>query len=373
MADAADAEFTEEMLDIYRRAKDEVGYNASRFRQMVVEHGGLATAKRLLHSPTVSDGYEKLWEEGRLDLSVEALVLDPGWASLFTEEELQIARDRLEEFGFEPTEETRPGGSASAIDLDSVLRAGSQYTRADIYEILSVPEEKCGGDWNTGYHEYEGTWFVFATIEASARTGHDYGNRWDGDQLVWHGRTGSRLKHPSIQHMLSSGSVVRVFTRDSDRGPFIYQGKAQPVKANDEEPVQIVWRFPAAEDDVGDRMPGEIPGGSDYPEGSVRRVTVDKYERNRGAREKCIEHWGAQCLACGFDFGDRYGEIGEGYIHVHHRVPLKDVGGECTVDPVEDLRPVCPNCHAMIHQRETPLTISEVKELLGETTSSESG
>lgn len=165
--------------------------------------------------------------------------------------------------------------------------------------------------------------------------------------------------------MLSSESTVRVFTRDSDRATFTYQGKAQPVEASDVEPVRIVWRFPASEDDVGDRLPGEIPDDSSYPEGAVRRVSIDKHERNRWAREECIEHWGAQCRACGLDFGEKYGEIGQGYIHVHHLVPLREVGTEYEVDPVEDLRPVCPNCHAVIHRRDPPLTIPEVREMLG--------
>lgn len=88
------------MLGIYKSAKRECDYNATRFLQMVVDKGGLATARYLINTPTVSDGYAALWERGRLDLTVEALVLEDQWSSLFTDEELSIARDRLIEYGY---------------------------------------------------------------------------------------------------------------------------------------------------------------------------------------------------------------------------------------------------------------------------------
>jgi predicted HNH restriction endonuclease len=70
------------------------------------------------------------------------------------------------------------------------------------------------------------------------------------------------------------------------------------------------------------------------------------------------------CFICGFNFSDVYGEIGQDFIHVHHLRQLADIGEEYEVDPVADLRPVCPNCHAIIHRRIPALTIEEVKALL---------
>jgi hypothetical protein len=91
------------MMDIYRRAKSEAKYNATRYFQMLAEHRGLETARILLHADTVSDGYTALWERGRLDLTVEALINDhPEYHSLFTDEERQIARRRLEEYKYAP-------------------------------------------------------------------------------------------------------------------------------------------------------------------------------------------------------------------------------------------------------------------------------
>ena len=88
------------MMDIYHRARNEARYTATRFLQMLHEYRGLETARRLLHSSTVSEGYTALWERGRLDLTVEALILQPEWNDLFTNDEREIARQRLQDYGY---------------------------------------------------------------------------------------------------------------------------------------------------------------------------------------------------------------------------------------------------------------------------------
>ena len=95
-----ESEFHDAMLDIYRRAKSEADYNATRFLGMVSDRGGLETAKYLLHATTVSDGYTALWERNRLDLTVEALVLAEKWKPLFGRPEREIAVARLREYGY---------------------------------------------------------------------------------------------------------------------------------------------------------------------------------------------------------------------------------------------------------------------------------
>lgn len=100
MPSEIEVQFHDAMLDIYRRAKSEAGYTATRFLGMLVERGGLETARYLLHTLTVSDGYTALWQRGRLDLSVEAIVLTPKWQPLFSKEELRIAVDRLREYRY---------------------------------------------------------------------------------------------------------------------------------------------------------------------------------------------------------------------------------------------------------------------------------
>ncbi|MCI0381133.1 MAG: hypothetical protein L0Y72_08460 [Gemmataceae bacterium] len=103
MSEQLEQRFDAAMMDIYRRAKSEANYNASRFFQMLTEHRGLETARILLHADTVSEGYTALWERGRLDLTVEALIHDhPEFHPLFTQEELGIARRRLIDYKYPP-------------------------------------------------------------------------------------------------------------------------------------------------------------------------------------------------------------------------------------------------------------------------------
>lgn len=99
-------------------------------------------------------------------------------------------------------------------------------------------------------------------------------------------------------------------------------------------------------------------------EGALRKISVNSYERNPEARHRCIKHFGTTCVVCGFDFAVTYGKVGEGLIHVHHLKELAEIGEEYEVDPTRDLRPVCPNCHAIIHRRKPAYSIEEVKALI---------
>ncbi len=99
-------------------------------------------------------------------------------------------------------------------------------------------------------------------------------------------------------------------------------------------------------------------------EGALRRISVNSYERNPDARRRCISHYGTICVACGFDFAKEFGEVGRGLIHVHHLKELSEIGKRYQVDPIRDLRPVCPNCHAIIHRRKPAYSIEEVKLFL---------
>jgi 5-methylcytosine-specific restriction protein A len=109
----------------------------------------------------------------------------------------------------------------------------------------------------------------------------------------------------------------------------------------------------------------------DYPaedeelyEGAVIKVLANKYERNQKARKECIAKKGCKCLVCGLDFEETYGEKGRNFIHVHHVVPISSIGKEYQLNVETDLVPVCPNCHYMLHRKDPPYTILELKEYL---------
>lgn len=92
--------FHESMMQIYLDAKKECCYVATRFLQLINDRGGVETAKSLIHKSGISNGFTKLWELNRLDLSVEALVLKKEFTCLFTEEERRICKKRLKEYGY---------------------------------------------------------------------------------------------------------------------------------------------------------------------------------------------------------------------------------------------------------------------------------
>lgn len=218
-------ELTLALISTYQRAGEEVGYWGIRFLQAVRRNGGLATARRMLKPRTLGQraGLDALLQANRPDLTLEAIVLQSKFQSLFTINEMKIAAERLGEYG----------------------------------EKINV--------------------------------------------------------HRSFQERL---------------------------------------------------FPDELELGQKYFAGARKQVRVNAYERDPRARKKCLEYYGFDCVVCGFSFEKKYGEIGRNFIHVHHLKPLALTDGEYELNPVEDLRPVCPNCHAMLHRAENVLSIEELQAKL---------
>jgi 5-methylcytosine-specific restriction protein A len=223
---ALEDELHQAMIDAYRRAGREVGYWGRYFLRSIKRHHGLATAQRMLR-PTKSrlpqKGLQALIDAGRPDLSLEALVVSPRFASLFTPKELEEARRRL--------------------------GALPEYTR---------------------------------------------------------------------------------------------RRQVQPE----------------------DVYPEALPDDREYYEAAVRRIAINAYERDPRARAECLRRHGIRCKVCGLNFERRYGRIGKGFIHVHHVKPLAASRGAYRLNPTKDLVPVCPNCHAMLHTSDPPLSVEELKEVL---------
>lgn len=243
------------------------------------------------------------------------------------------------------------------------FQIGARYSRRDVYGVIGVPPETKGGNWDTGYNKYGDDWFVFCHIGTAGRTGHNYGNRFVGDDLLWYGKTNSKAEHPSIRSLTDPKGCTYLFYRENARDPFIYAGRATAKQIDSSKvPVEVLWSF----DDESPRietLPEEVDDRLTYPEGAVKKVTVNAYERDPNARRKCVEHYGAKCVICSFDFAKEFGGLGEGFIHVHHLRQLSDIGQGYRTDPISDLRPVCPNCHAMLHRRKPAMTITELTDI----------
>ncbi len=123
---------------------------------------------------------------------------------------------------------------------------------------------------------------------------------------------------------------------------------------------RVFYRFREAEDW---RAPGELDARGTWPEGSVARRLVNRYERSAEARRACLAIHGVRCAVCGIDFGEAYGEMGRGFIEVHHKPPLSGLPDGYRVDPASDLVPLCPNCHAMVHRMDDPADVEALSAL----------
>ena len=162
-------------------------------------------------------------------------------------------------------------------------------------------------------------------------------------------------------HFVSRG-VIRMLPLDakpgSDRNAFSpthYRGRI----LNRERNPRLVSE-PHSEHHP-DPFATELDSQNTYAEGSAKQILVNSFERSAFARLACLVHHGYACKVCDLDFGSRYGEIGRGFIHVHHVVKIASIGKEYVINPVTDLIPVCPNCHAMLHQSDPPMTVEELR------------
>ncbi len=234
---------------------------------------------------------------------------------------------------------------------------GSEYRKKDIFRIIGIPENTKGGTWDTGYHRLGNDFFIFCNVGVPGRTGHDYDNKFIGDDLYWFAKNGTRLDQKTIVKLLNPIGNIYIFYRTDSSLPFTYAGTGRPKSFKDSTPVQITWEITTSCDEID-----KAKVTKKLYAGATKSVNVNIYERNPVARAICIEKKGTTCNICGFDFEKIYGIIGKGFIEVHYLPPLSEFKKEHEINPEVDLIPVCSNCHAMLHRRRPPIPISELKE-----------
>ncbi len=144
------------------------------------------------------------------------------------------------------------------------------------------------------------------------------------------------------RYLIRSGDTVRLYPPAQENAP--YRIEFTPAKPSTIEGEEYLENF------------GE--------EGAVRTIRVNQYERDPRNRAAAIRRHGVRCFGCRREMAEMYGEIAHGYIHIHHTKPISRGQRKPSVD---DLVPLCPNCHAVVHLRDTPLTINELKELIRKT------
>lgn len=225
-------------------------------------------------------------------------------------------------------------------------------------------------------------------------TAQDYANALAELELTDSQRSMLRAHYQADQHTISVTEMAHAMGWATFHGANLHYGKLAPGvsealgakvelfllalatfdKASPTEHWQLTLR-PAVADALEltglvtpqglRRVVDEVEPGDDILiEGAIDEIRVNAYERNPVARQLCIDHYGLACHICGFDFEAMYGVAGRGIIHVHHLVPLAELAGEHEVDPIADLRPLCANCHLMVHSRRPALDIEDVRVAL---------
>lgn len=188
----------------------------------------------------------------------------------------------------------------------------------------------------------------------------DYGPHWDQEKA----KTGGETLYCDIRFDCLSDDVL-VTWRELQLSPFSsfrwgIQASGVCIPAPIANALEEQWQSRTA----GTLTTPFTPIATTLPEGAKRKVVVNAYERNPLARAACIAYHGHQCKVCNVDLGKKFGEIAEGFIHVHHIVPLASIGRRYAVDPINDLVPICPTCHAVIHLKIPPLSVAEARSLL---------
>lgn len=131
------------------------------------------------------------------------------------------------------------------------------------------------------------------------------------------------------------------------------------------EGLETLWAGLVPLRDTG--FPDESNEMPPLMEGEVKSVFVNRYERCSEARTRCLEHYGRSCAVCGMTFRQRYGAAAERLIQVHHLNPLGLVHAKTEIDPVRDMRPLCANCHVVVHLTSPPLTIEAAQAMFRRT------
>ena len=381
--DTLEPAFHQAMLDVYQRAAAlKPPYKATLLLKMVNQLGGREAANRLLDTDETSYGFAELLLRGpeHLKLSVEYVVLQHPWRALFDDEQLTVARQRLQQVGCAlPPENDEPAGGQTDSGLPDATSAGPPIrilpmsgtvefqgqTVKQVQEeffLAELPMRTPPGQYlfrTKSLNADSGTLVLFqkqASIIASATL---LSVEWfDKPQGEYRGAMYFDVPSIRVFAPISVAQMQQVWPEFSGFSNALQS--LDPSGRDGFENLLATTTSPAAIQPLSE----EIPDRNELWEGARHKVSINIYERNPEARRQCIDHFGTVCQICHFDFEETFGPEAAGYIHVHHRVPLSKVDKSYRVSPTEDLIPVCPNCHAVLHLGGKNRTVDEVREML---------
>lgn len=221
----------------------------------------------------------------------------------------------------------------------------------EIFELIGIPEFKTS--YNASWDNYTQFIDIIKQVRDFLKTKDQNTTLLDAHSFFY--ILGSQMKEEKFQFTPSVYTTLEQTSTNGIDNSKDYNQEPLDRDNQIEEPVFNDEKLP-------EELPDEI--SEQLFEGAKKTVTINAYERSIEAREQCIEYWKAVCAVCDFDFKETYGELGKGFIHVHHLKPISQIGDTYQVDPIKDLRPVCPNCHAMLHRQKETLTIEELKTIM---------
>lgn len=371
-------EFTGYLMGAVREA-EQLGYRPHRFKAMLNADGGYRTVNRVLASGKPSDGFTRLLELGRINLTCEAIIVESQWRRYFDGELLARAESILRQVGYpfkryqsmavSDAVSERAGPELDDIGLSEILDEGTKAA-VNRKRFLESQGATCRNwTWSWSFiNEAEKTIIFGAwdTLHAGNRAlilSEDWELSRRGRKQPGYGqaREHIRLVEESGYRLMTFPMVYSEREGDGDVGPARIGGFVPQLAEKSLIRVGNSWY--ASDDELAPTLPEELDG-RELVEGAAKTVSVNAYERNPAARSKCLAHHGYTCVVCAFNFESIYGELGRNYIHVHHVVPLSEMRQEYKVDPIKDLVPICPNCHAMIHVTRPCLSVEQLKAYL---------
>lgn len=219
----------------------------------------------------------------------------------------------------------------------------------EIFELIGIPEFKTSG--NASWDNYKEFIDIVKQVRDFLKTKDQNATLLDAHSFLY--ILGSQMKAERFPFSSKTATTVEPSYNCAN-----IQTTGQVPDSDDQQEVHPVLQYEKLAEEFSEDTSEQLF------EGAKKTITINAYERNPKARQICIKHWKPICAVCDFDFEERYGELGKGFIHVHHLKPVSQIGDTYEVDPINDLRPVCPNCHAMLHRQEETLSIEELKSIV---------
>lgn len=330
-------QFTVELLNAAEIAKKECKYNPSFFIHMLDENGGVETAKKLLRAKKISDGFEKLWELKRLDLTVEAIVLNQKWNSLFTKEELGIARTRLKQFGYDPIEN---------VQMDTISENNEAEKRAWSTEELSAAVDA----------------YLLMLEKELNRLAY---NKAEINRGLREGVLKNRNKSSIEFRMQNISSVMEALCLPRIKGYLpaknldanVFQEMKQMLESkniiekNNYEPTEDEDELDKRVSTLSKSIRSGKPIGVKNPE-KIQQLGLQVFKRDPLVKTWTLNNANGKCEKCEI-YGPFEKEDGTIYLEVHHLTTLSDGGS----DTVENTIALCPNCHRELHYSKNRFTI----------------